>query len=149
MDEKGGEIYDEGMTLDAVLKAVRRVFQKTRPPAESGLPEVATPADEESDVVDPFDPFPDPVVLEFRDILDLHSIPPKQVRDVVKGYLEEARERRCPCVRIIHGKGIGVQRDLVRAILSRTPYVLDFRDAPPEAGSWGATVVTLRVKNKK
>ena len=149
VDEKGRENYDEGMTLDSVLKAVRGVFQKTRARAESGPPEATSPAGAEGDAVDPFDPFPDPVVLEFRDILDLHSIPPKQVHDVVEGYLDEARARRCPFVRIIHGKGIGVQRDLVRAILSRTPYVLDFQDAPPEAGGWGATIARLRVERKK
>ncbi len=92
---------------------------------------------------DPLDPFPDPVVIEFRDIIDLHSIPPRQVRAVVEDYLEEAHRTRVRCVRIIHGKGKGVQREVIRSILSEKPYVVDFRDAPPEAGGWGATVVTL------
>jgi len=47
-------------------------------------------------------------------------------------------------LRIIHGRGIGVQREMVRRILSRTPFVADFGDAPGEAGGWGATVVTLK-----
>ncbi|HYP25933.1 MAG TPA: Smr/MutS family protein [Blastocatellia bacterium] len=89
------------------------------------------------------DPFPDPVVVEFRDVIDLHSIPPRQVRAVVEDYLEEAHRRGTRWVRIIHGKGRGVQRESVRAILSRTPYVEEFGDAPPEAGGWGATLVTL------
>ena len=47
-------------------------------------------------------------------------------------------------LRIIHGRGIGVQREMVRAILARTEFVSDFRDAPAEAGGWGATIITLR-----
>ena len=59
-------------------------------------------------------------------------------------YLEEARRLGFKALRIIHGRGIGVQRELVRSILAQTPFVADFQDAPMEAGGWGATVVTLR-----
>ena len=100
------------------------------------------PAEEEISL-DPLNPFPYGVVLEFRDEIDLHSIPPRMVRPVVEEYLEEARRRRVRWVRIIHGRGIGVQREVVRAILKRTPFVVEFKDAPPEAGGWGATLVTL------
>jgi Smr domain-containing protein len=92
---------------------------------------------------DPDNPFLDPVVIEFQDVIDLHSIPAKQTRAVVEDYLEGARRRGVPFVRIIHGKGVGVQREIVRSILERTPGVVDFRDAPGEAGGWGATIVTL------
>jgi Smr domain len=78
------------------------------------------------------------------DVIDLHSIPPQMVRAVVEDYLEEAHRRGYKWVRIIHGKGIGVQREMVRSILDRTPFVIDFNDAPPEAGGWGATIVTLK-----
>jgi dsDNA-specific endonuclease/ATPase MutS2 len=98
--------------------------------------------------IDPNNPFPEVVVIEFRDVLDLHSIPPAQVRAVVEDYLEEARRRGVRGVRIIHGKGIGVQREIVRSILSRTPYVAHFSDAPGEAGGWGATVVTFLAVKK-
>jgi dsDNA-specific endonuclease/ATPase MutS2 len=89
-------------------------------------------------------PFPELVVVEFTDVLDLHSIPAAQVRAVVEDYLEEADRRGFRWLRIIHGKGIGVQRELVRKILANTSFVADFGDAPAEAGGWGATIVTLR-----
>lgn len=99
--------------------------------------------------LDPNNPFPDVVVIEFKDVIDLHSIPPRQVRAVVEDFIEEAHQRGVRWVRIIHGKGIGVQREIVRSVLARTPYVLDFRDAPAEAGGWGATVVTIKVDDNK
>ena len=61
-----------------------------------------------------------------------------------EAYLEEAHNLGLTALRIIHGRGIGVQRETVRSVLSRTDYVVDFRDAPMEAGGWGATLVTLR-----
>jgi dsDNA-specific endonuclease/ATPase MutS2 len=93
--------------------------------------------------VDPWDPFPDPAAIAVRDVLDLHGLPPKVVREVVEAYLEEARRLGFRYVRIVHGKGIGVQRELVRGLLERTPWVESFGDAPPEAGGWGATLAVL------
>ena len=119
------------MIFDFLLKRLRRVV-----PQEPS-------ADDEDANVDPMNPFPDVVVVPFRDVLDLHSIPPRQVRAVVEDYLSEARARGCASVRIIHGKGIGVQREIVRGILARTPFVTHFADAPTDFGGWGATVVTL------
>ena len=86
----------------------------------------------------------DPIRIPVTDIFDLHSIPPRDVKAAVEAYLEEARALGLKALRIIHGRGIGVQREMVRAILSRTDFVADFRDAPAEAGGWGATIVTLR-----
>jgi dsDNA-specific endonuclease/ATPase MutS2 len=63
---------------------------------------------------------------------------------VVEAWLEEVKARGFRALRIVHGRGIGVQREMVRSILSRDPDVLEFGDAPAEAGGWGATVVTLR-----
>jgi dsDNA-specific endonuclease/ATPase MutS2 len=77
-------------------------------------------------------------------VFDLHSVPPREVRAVVEEYLREAHAKGFRQVRIIHGKGVGVQRETVRAVLARTPFVEHFSDAPPEAGGWGATVATLR-----
>jgi dsDNA-specific endonuclease/ATPase MutS2 len=98
---------------------------------------------ERDEEVDPFDPFPEPVRLELTDVFDLHTIPPREVRAVVEEYLREARRKGFRQVRIIHGKGVGVQRETVRAVLARTPFVEHFSDAPPEAGGWGATVARL------
>lgn len=89
------------------------------------------------------DPFGEPVVLEIRDVIDLHTIPPRQVKAVVEEYLQEAHARQFAYVRLIHGKGVGVQREIVRKILSRTPFVVQFYDAPPEAGGLGATIAEL------
>jgi len=89
-------------------------------------------------------PEDEPVRIPITDIFDLHSVRPKEVQEVVEAYLEEANRMGLKNVRIIHGRGIGVQRRMVRAVLSRTPFVASYADAPPEAGGWGATIVTLR-----
>jgi dsDNA-specific endonuclease/ATPase MutS2 len=94
---------------------------------------------------DSSDPFPDPSSIPVRDVLDLHGLPPKMVREVVESYVEEARRLGFRYVRIVHGKGIGVQREVVRSVLGRTTWVESFGDAPAEAGGWGATVARLSV----
>ena len=95
----------------------------------------------EDEQVDPFNPFPEPVTIEITDVIDLHTIQPRDVKRVVEEYLQEAHGAGFRSVRIIHGKGIGVQREMVRTILARTPFVEDWTDAPPDAGGLGATVV--------
>ena len=91
----------------------------------------------------PDNPFPEPISIPVTDVLDLHAVSPRDVKAVVEEYLFEANRLGLKALRIIHGRGIGVQREIVREILSRTPWVILFSDAPPEAGGWGATVVTL------
>lgn len=86
----------------------------------------------------------EPVRIPVTDVFDLHTIAPRDIEAVVEEYLEEARRLRLYALRIIHGRGIGVQRETVRRVLARTAYVESFADAPLEAGGWGATVVTLR-----
>ncbi len=97
--------------------------------------------------VDPFNPFPEPVRVEIRDVFDLHAIAPREVEPVVEEYLVEARRAGFRVVRIIHGKGIGVQRETVRTVLARTSFVEHFADAPPDAGGWGATIARLSVED--
>ena len=87
---------------------------------------------------------PEPVRIPITDIFDLHSVPPRDVQAIVEEYLSEANRLGLKAVRIIHGRGIGVQREIVRSVLARTPFVLEYRDSPAEAVGWGATVITLR-----
>ena len=86
----------------------------------------------------------EPFRIPVTDVLDLHSVPPRDAKAVVEEYLVETRRLGLNALRIIHGRGIGVQREMVRKILARTEFVESFCDAPGEAGGWGATIVTLR-----
>ena len=89
-------------------------------------------------------PFSDPVVLPIEDSIDLHAFAPREIPSVVEEYLEQCIQAGIFEVRIIHGRGKGVQREIVRSILEKNPLVASFKDAPAEAGGWGATVVALR-----
>ncbi|GAB4371164.1 MAG: hypothetical protein Kow00128_18850 [Deltaproteobacteria bacterium] len=86
----------------------------------------------------------EPHRIPVEDHIDLHAFPPAEVRDLVEEYLAQAVERGFRQVRIIHGRGSGVQRRIVRSVLSGHPAVEACADAPPEAGGWGATLVRLR-----
>jgi dsDNA-specific endonuclease/ATPase MutS2 len=86
----------------------------------------------------------DPIRIPITDVFDLHTVPARDVRPVVEEYLAEAHKLGYKALRIIHGRGIGVQREIVRSVLAGTPFVIEYRDAPAEAGGWGATVVTLK-----
>ena len=85
----------------------------------------------------------EPVRIPVTDVLDLHSVPARDAQAVVEEYLIEARRLGFRVLRIVHGRGIGVQREMVRKLLARTDFVTAFADAPPEAGGRGATVATL------
>jgi DNA-nicking Smr family endonuclease len=86
----------------------------------------------------------EPVRVPIEDALDLHAFAPADVRSVVDEYLHAAHARGLREVRLIHGRGRGVQRASVQALLARHPLVTAFGDAPPERGGWGATLVRLR-----
>jgi DNA-nicking Smr family endonuclease len=86
----------------------------------------------------------EPVVVPIEDALDLHPFAPREIPSVVEAYIEAAHEAGFTEVRLIHGRGIGVQRARVQATLGRLPMVASFRDAPPERGGLGATLVVLR-----
>ena len=81
----------------------------------------------------------EPVEVPIEDWIDLHAFQPREAADVVGEYLYQAVRKGYPLVRIIHGRGIGVQREIVRSILKRHPDVVSFTDAPDR----GATLVHL------
>lgn len=82
--------------------------------------------------------------IEVTDSIDLHAFKPSDVQRATETYLEEAVRKGFPIVRIIHGKGIGVQREIVRKVLSESPFVKSFKDAPEFSGGHGATIAVLR-----
>lgn len=88
-------------------------------------------------------PFPEPFVLEITDVLDLHAFNPKDIKSILHVYLLEARKKNFQAVRIIHGKGIGVQKEIVRQILTETTFVKSFKNAPEFSGNWGSTIVNF------
>jgi dsDNA-specific endonuclease/ATPase MutS2 len=86
----------------------------------------------------------EPVEIPIEDTLDLHPFRPNEIRDVTLEYLTEARRHGFRQVRLIHGRGIGVQRANVQSLLRSLDWVESFADADPSGGGWGATVVVLR-----
>jgi DNA-nicking Smr family endonuclease len=84
----------------------------------------------------------DPVRVPIEDTIDLHSFAPRDVVSVVDEYLHAAREAGFSEVRLIHGRGKGVQRAAVQRLLRDHPTVERHWDAPES--HLGATVVRLR-----
>lgn len=84
------------------------------------------------------------VAIPVEDVLDLHPFRPRETASVVAEYIEAAAAKGFREVRLIHGRGIGVQRTVVREALARSPFVASFSDATPDRGGWGATVAVLR-----
>ena len=94
--------------------------------------------------IDLDNPFPEPFELEITDSLDLHAFAPRDVKSVVEIYLSEAYQKGFRLVRIIHGKGIGVQRDTVRRVLAETDFVKSFKNAPEFSSGSGATIAEFK-----
>jgi DNA-nicking Smr family endonuclease len=94
--------------------------------------------------VAPEPPDDPPLRIPIEDALDLHAFAPRDVPSVVDEYLIEAHARGFVEVRLIHGRGIGVQRAIVQSLLAGHPLVAGYADAPPERGGRGATLVRLR-----
>jgi dsDNA-specific endonuclease/ATPase MutS2 len=78
----------------------------------------------------------EPIPIPITDVFDLHTVPGKDVQEVVEAYLEEANGLGLKALRIIHSRGIGVQGEIVRTVLARTPFALSYQDSPSklEAG---------------
>jgi len=86
----------------------------------------------------------EPVTIPIEDALDLHTFLPRDIPDLLEDYLTECLKAGLYSVRIIHGKGKGVQKKRVQGLLQKNVLVSSFMDAPPEAGGWGATLVELK-----
>jgi len=96
---------------------------------------------DESDAPDGFD---EPIVVEITEAIDLHHFRPSEVLDVVDAYLDAAQERGFTEVRLIHGRGKGVQRARVQKLRRDDDRIERFEEAPPGRGGWGATLVWLK-----
>ena len=86
----------------------------------------------------------EPIRIPIEDVLDLHTFRPQDIADLLEDYFDECNKAGIQSVRVIHGKGKGIQKRQVHRILQKSPRVKSFKDAPPEAGGWGATLVELK-----
>jgi DNA-nicking Smr family endonuclease len=86
----------------------------------------------------------EPIRIPIEDVLDLHTFRPQDVAGLLEDYFDECIKAGIQSVRVIHGKGKGIQKKQVHRILQKNRIVKSFKDAPPEAGGWGATLVELR-----
>ncbi len=85
----------------------------------------------------------DPIHIPIEDVLDLHTFRPRDIPDLLQEYFSECIKEGIFSVRVIHGKGKGIQKRQVHQILAQNTSVRQYCDAPPEAGGWGATLVEL------
>jgi dsDNA-specific endonuclease/ATPase MutS2 len=85
-----------------------------------------------------------PIKIPIQDVLDLHTFRPQDISDLLENYFDECIKAGIVSVRVIHGKGKGIQKKQVQRILQKDSRVKNFKDAPPEAGGWGATLVELK-----
>ncbi len=83
------------------------------------------------------------VKLNIEDVLDLHTFRPREIPELLEDYFRECLKVGIYSVRIIHGKGKGIQKRRVRGLLEKNSMVKTFKEAPAEAGGWGATLVEL------
>ena len=84
------------------------------------------------------------VRIPIEDWIDLHTFSPKEIPSLLEEYLLECQKKGFEEVRIIHGKGKGIQMNIVHSFLKKSPLIESFKHAPPEAGSWGATIAFLK-----
>lgn len=86
----------------------------------------------------------DPIELPIENELDLHTFHPKDIPDLLPEYFATCKDKGIFSIRVIHGKGKGILKKRVHEILTKSPLVKSFKDAPAESGSWGATIVDLK-----
>jgi len=88
-----------------------------------------------------------PVKIPIEDILDLHTFNPNEVPDLLVDYFSECIDAGIYSVRIVHGKGRGILKKRVQGLLKKNPLVKSFKNAPLQAGGWGATLVELKQRS--
>lgn len=86
----------------------------------------------------------EPIHIPVEDVLDLHTFQPRDIPDLLQEYFSECIKAGIFNVRVIHGKGKGIQKKQVHQVFDKHPLVRHYHDAPPEAGGWGATLVELK-----
>jgi DNA-nicking Smr family endonuclease len=91
-----------------------------------------------------FDGHDDPLEIPIEGEIDLHAFLPRDIPSVVEEYLNEAAATGLREVRLVHGRGRGVQRGIVQQTLERHPLVLEFFDDP--AAHLGATIAILKAR---
>ena len=91
----------------------------------------------------------EPIRIPIQDVLDLHTFQPQDIPSLLHEYFSECIKAGILSVRVIHGKGKGIQKRQVHRILQKSAQVKSFKDAPREAGGWGATVVELKGAKSK
>ena len=87
-----------------------------------------------------------PVKFPIEDVLDLHTFKPKEIPDLLTDYFTACIDKGIYSVRIVHGRGTGILKKRVHELLKKNRMVETFRNAPLEAGGWGATLVDLKPK---
>lgn len=87
---------------------------------------------------------PDPIEMPINGVIDLHTFHPSEAKAVVLAYIEACQEKDIRELRIIHGKGKGVLRTQIHALLERHPDIESYSLAPINAGGWGATLARLK-----
>ena len=86
----------------------------------------------------------EPIQIPIEDWIDLHTFSPREIPALLEEYLLECQKKGFREIRIIHGKGKGIQMRVVQSLLKKSPLIDSFVTAPPEAGGWGATIARLR-----
>jgi len=89
---------------------------------------------------------PGPVVLPVEDFIDLHPFRPGEIGDLTDDYLDAARLAGFSEVTLIHGRGTGSARAIVRSRLAKRADVASSSDASGEGGGAGATVVRFKAR---
>jgi len=85
-----------------------------------------------------------PIEYPIDGTLDLHIFAPEETKEAVEEYIRVCLEKNITTIRIVHGKGIGVKREIVHSLLKKHPNVIRYRHEGGSGGGWGATVVDLR-----